>query len=76
MKVWEEGLLSSGYHRISSDSGETIVEDRKDSENCPPAVQPRVPWGSLVQGVSLCWSLTQRSGEEHGGKAERVSEKG
>lgn len=43
MKVWEEGLLSSGNYRISSDSRETIVEDRKDSENCPPAFQPRVP---------------------------------
>lgn len=73
--MWEEGLLSSGYHRISSDSGETIVEDSKASENCPPAFQPRVLLGSLVQDISLCWSLTQKSGEELGGKAERVSEK-
>lgn len=72
VKVWEEGLLSSGDYRISSDSGETIVEDRRDSENCPLAFQPRVPPGTKCFSVLV---LTQRSGGELEGKAERVSEK-
>lgn len=38
---WEEGPLQADYCRAKSNPGEPGMEDSKDGENLPPALQPR-----------------------------------
>lgn len=61
---WEKGLLQTGCYRTTSKSGETTMEDRKDSENRLAEPQSRV--------VTVADTKEWRQARE---KAERVVDK-